>query len=579
MPPADTQQQRAGPPLLPGLLWAGVGLAPVAALLVLFGGDNTGIMRVAVLLAIVAVVLIGVSMAFRRDPDAMRTQVEDMVFEELDVLREDLREDITTAARATHKSLGARVVTLQESVDALRGQCDTLRVQLERGAAVRPPAPQPVPMPRPAPPPPMSPVSQVPGLTAPHSMVRTETVKVTTRQTIVDQNDAGRGTVYGSSRGADPAPSQRRPPVSARDGSADEGESWTEQLLRQRLGDDRLLAAGLGDSGAGAGDRSRTFGDGGRVVGNGRGRSETGDRFGVDDRLGTDGRAGAAPVDEPYRGGGRRRAVDPTEDDGDRVTGFRTSDRWASLSSDERGRELRMGERRTAMQSDVSGTDVRIEDRWAAVRREEARREPERSRDRDPGPNRGRDGAREDVWGREPQRDRETGRPADPGRDRVTDLDERRGAGRGAASWAEARYDEMRADEPGRWRESSQPRPALPAAASEPSAWSWMEGWDAPAEPPGERVRRSAPQPDEPAQVYRWSRRDDDAGGYPRDDDAGGYPRDDDAGGYPGDGDERYRRSGGRDDRAQDDPPPRSLRARPAGYDAGYGTADERWRQ
>src|SRR3954466_10459838 len=105
MPAADTQQQRAGLPILPGLLWAGVGLAPVAALLVMFGGSS-GVMRVAVLLAVVAVVLIGVSVALRRDPETVRSQVEEMVLEELDVLRDDVREDITTAARATHKALG-----------------------------------------------------------------------------------------------------------------------------------------------------------------------------------------------------------------------------------------------------------------------------------------------------------------------------------------------------------------------------------------------------------------------------------------------------------------------------------------
>src|SRR4051812_36169095 len=116
MPAADTQQQRAGLPMLPGLLWAGVGLAPVAALLVMFGGGSTGVMRVAVLLAVVAVVLIGVSVALGRDPETVRSQVEEMVFEELDVLRDDMREDITTAARATHKALGERVVQLQESV-------------------------------------------------------------------------------------------------------------------------------------------------------------------------------------------------------------------------------------------------------------------------------------------------------------------------------------------------------------------------------------------------------------------------------------------------------------------------------
>src|SRR4051794_9506216 len=108
MPVADTQQRRAGVPLLPGLLWTGVGLAPVAALLVLFGGTSAGLLRVAVLLAIVAVTLIGISLALRRDPDSLRNQVEDMVFEELDLLRDDMREDITTAARATHKALGER---------------------------------------------------------------------------------------------------------------------------------------------------------------------------------------------------------------------------------------------------------------------------------------------------------------------------------------------------------------------------------------------------------------------------------------------------------------------------------------
>src|ERR1700754_2075650 len=133
MPAADTEQKRAGLPLLPGLLWAGVGLAPVAALLALFAGDSLALTRVAILLAIIALALIGMAMALRKDPDSLRGQVEDMVFEELDIMRDDLREDITTAARATHKALGERVVTLQESVDALRGQVDSLRGQLQRG--------------------------------------------------------------------------------------------------------------------------------------------------------------------------------------------------------------------------------------------------------------------------------------------------------------------------------------------------------------------------------------------------------------------------------------------------------------
>src|SRR5262249_8894248 len=156
MPAADTQQRRAGM-LLPGLLWAGVGLAPVAALLVLLSGDSTGLMRLAVLLAVVAVVLIGVSLALRREPGSVRDPGEDMIFEELDILRDDLREDIKTAARATHKSLGERVVNLHESVEALRGQVDNLRVQVERGPAPSKPAPPPV-------------VTPPPGVAAPHGV-------------------------------------------------------------------------------------------------------------------------------------------------------------------------------------------------------------------------------------------------------------------------------------------------------------------------------------------------------------------------------------------------------------------------
>lgn len=492
MPAADTQRRRAGLPLLSGLLWAGVGLAPVAALLVLLSGDSTGLMRLAVLLAVVAVVLIGVSMALRRGPDSVRDQVEDMIFEELDILRDDLREDITMAARATHKSLGERVVNLHESVEALRGQVDNLRVQVERGSAPSEPAPPPAP----------PPATPPPSVVAPHGMVRhTETVKVTTRQTIVDQNDNGRGTVYGSSRAVEPASAsgQRRASPAA-PSAADEGESWTEQLLRQRLGGDRFRGSGLGSD-----RRDEPRRDEPRYeprYGDDRYKSEDrfgGDRFGAGDRPGE-------------RRGGRRRAPDPGEDDGDRITGVRASDRWASVRSDDRGRELRMGERRTAMEADESGAEVRIEDRWAAVRQEDARRFDTR---RD---------IRRDTH-REPDRDRDRGRDSEAGWDRGRDADRGREAGwsrdragRGEGSWAESSwaesgyaesgyesgYAELRADEAGgrRERRGAQPaQPALPSAPSEPSASSWVQGWNARPEPISERVRRSRQGDDE---EERW---------------------------------------------------------------------------
>lgn len=486
MPAADTQQRRAGLPLVPGLLWAGVGLAPVAALLVVFSGDSTALVRVAVLLAVVAVVLIGVSMALRRDPEVVRDQVEDMLFEELDVLRDDLRADITTAAKATHKAFGERVGNLHESVEALRGQVDNLRVRVERGPVPAQPAAQPVP----PVPPPVAPVPPPPNVVGSHGVVRhTETVKVT-RQTIVDQNDGGRGTVYGSSRGPEPAsiPAQRRP--SSPD---DEGESWTEQLLRERLGEDRLTDSGFnGGFGSDRRDEPR-YGSEGRYGSDDRYSSDglyssTG-RYGPEERYG----AGGYGADDR---GGRRRAPEP--DDADRITGVRASDRWTSVRSDDRGREYRMGERRAAMQSDESGTEVRIEDRWAAVRREEGgraepRREPDRDwdRGRDSSRDLGRDAGRGSDWSREIQRDRDA------------DWSRERGGRTDSGSWAESRLEELRAEEAGRRRDRRGGQPALPSTSSEPSASSWVDGWSARPEPISERIRRSRDDDDNPPRSPR----------------------------------------------------------------------------
>jgi hypothetical protein len=493
MPAADPQQRRAGVPLVPGLLWTGVGLAPIAALLVVFSGDSTALVRVAVLLAVVAVVLIGVSMALRRDPEVVRDQVEDMLFEELDVLRDDLRADIKTAAKATHKAIGERVVNLHESVEALRGQVDNLRVRVERGPAPAQSAAQPVP----PVPPPVPPVPAPPNVVGSHGVVRhTETVKVT-RQTIVDQNDGGRGTVYGSTRGAEPAsiPAQRRPSP-----PDDEGESWTEQLLRERLGEDRLTDSGFnGGFGADRRDEPR-YGSDDRYS---SGLYGSTGRYGSDERYGAEGYGG----DDR---GGRRRAPEPDEPDSDRINGVRASDRWASVRSDDRGREYRMGERRAAMQSDESGTEVRIEDRWAAVRREDARRaEPRRE------PDRGWDRSRD--LGRDASRDlgRDTGRGSDWSReiqrDRDADWSRERGGRTDSGSWAESRLEELRAEEAGRRRERRGGQPALPSTSSEPSASSWVEGWSARPEPISERIRRSRDD-----DGYRWMSDDDNPPRSPR---------------------------------------------------------------
>ncbi|MBL7254473.1 hypothetical protein [Paractinoplanes lichenicola] len=76
--------------LLRGLIWAGVLLAPVAALVVLLG-QSSNTVRFAVLLIAVAVALIGASVLVRSDPVLGRMDIEDRVAEEVASLRRELR--------------------------------------------------------------------------------------------------------------------------------------------------------------------------------------------------------------------------------------------------------------------------------------------------------------------------------------------------------------------------------------------------------------------------------------------------------------------------------------------------------
>jgi len=344
MPTAEDHEERAGGKLLVGLFWVGVGLAPLAALLLLLGRGD-GPLRVAAVLAVLAVVLIGLSITLRRDTDTVRNELEDTLLDEIDMLREDVRGDIATAARAQHRQFSEKLQTLYESVEALRGQLDAARAGYDRPAAPHippahagPPRPHAGPQRGPAAPP------VVPGGVVRH----TETVQVTTRSTIVDPSESGRGTVYGGgtvygSAGAHAAgngPSWSEP----------REESWTEQRLRERLG------PRAGDS---------------------RAAEPRGTESRAADLRGTPDQHSGMRAMEP-RGGaagpvyGYDRDDDPADDE--RWAGLRAGDRWASVRTDDRGREVRMGERRAAMHSDESGTELRIEDRWASVRRDEPRR-------------------------------------------------------------------------------------------------------------------------------------------------------------------------------------------------------------
>jgi hypothetical protein len=370
MPASAPPSGRPGRQLLVVVFWVGVGLAPLAALLLLVG-QSAGVLRVAAVLAVFAVVLIGLSITLRRDAETVRVDLEETLLEEIDALRGDVRNDIATAARATHKAFGEKLQALHENVQALRMQ---MQLDAGRGQAAPPPPMVAAAEPPqagyaragysqqqapavvghasiPAPPPAAGHAggrARVPGVVR-----HTETVQVTTRQTIVDQGDEpdGSGTVYGAnsygsggygstgstgSYGDWPAsaPPASPPPARGRRAAEPDGESWTEQRLRG------------GDA------RPRPYE-----------RADAGD------------------------GGG--------------WTGVRAGDRWASVRSDDRGREVRVGERRAALHQDESGSEMRIEDRWASVRHDESRRDDYRAEPGWGGGHQGGGGGQDASWSQE----------------------------------------------------------------------------------------------------------------------------------------------------------------------------------
>ena len=519
MPAADTTRARRSTRLLPTtLFWAGVALAPLAVLLFLV---STGAfaMQIASVLAVVALALMGVALWLGRDGDNVRVEVEEIVFEELDALRGELRNDIAHATRTSHKQLGERIVALSETVEVLRGQLDYVRGQLERTGQ-----PQAHPQAGPA------------HHNAPGNLLRhTETVQVTTRQTtLVDSSDGRRdGTVYGSrpqppeygsrsqqdyggrarvdypapadagvpshfggratvpqprqeprtgdippafggrTYGAAQVPLQRAPepsysppaPPPAID-SAPREESWTEQLLRERLnrrerdpvGRDTGWEERTGEHTAGG--RRRTFDaddySAERMTGGLSAGGTGGFREPTTGGLGgaggfreptTGGAGGAGGFREPTTGGAgsfrEPTTGGPSGLGSSGISGYSTSDRWAEVRSDERGRELQMGEFRSQMREGERGSEIRIEDRWAAVRREDDRRREEQHR--------------RDEWGEGARRD------------------ERSQAEWSQGEWSQGERREERADGPRRSpasRERERSRALPPAPAGPPPSWA-----------------------------------------------------------------------------------------------------------
>ncbi|MEV2241846.1 hypothetical protein [Micromonospora sp. NPDC049891] len=112
--PADTRK------LLTVLFWGGVALAPVAALILLVA-DGNGPLRFAAVLAILAVVLIGLSIALRTDDGGQHAEE---LREEVDELRRELRGEIVAAAQRGNHALD-EVQRVQEALAGLRRRVES----------------------------------------------------------------------------------------------------------------------------------------------------------------------------------------------------------------------------------------------------------------------------------------------------------------------------------------------------------------------------------------------------------------------------------------------------------------------
>ncbi|MDT0531286.1 hypothetical protein RM555_20065 [Micromonospora sp. DSM 115977] len=120
MPAPVAPADKRSPSLLTVLFWIGVALAPVAALILLVA-DGNGPLRFAAVLAILAVVLIGLSIALRADgAGPART---DELLDEIEELRRELRGEIVAAAQRGNQALD-HAQRAQDEVAALRRRLD-----------------------------------------------------------------------------------------------------------------------------------------------------------------------------------------------------------------------------------------------------------------------------------------------------------------------------------------------------------------------------------------------------------------------------------------------------------------------
>ncbi|MFE9954911.1 hypothetical protein [Micromonospora sp. NPDC005299] len=133
MPASVAPAENRSPQLLTVLFWIGVALAPLAALILLVA-DGNGSLRFGAVLAILAVVLIGLSVALRAESGGGASGAEELR-EEIEQLRRELRGEIVAAAQRRNQALD-QVQRTQESVTTMRRRLDAAAAGIAAAAGL-----------------------------------------------------------------------------------------------------------------------------------------------------------------------------------------------------------------------------------------------------------------------------------------------------------------------------------------------------------------------------------------------------------------------------------------------------------
>jgi hypothetical protein len=358
MPAEDIEQRNSATPMV--LLWAGAGLAPVAAALLVIGSAGT-LLRAGGVLAMLAVILVAVGAILARTSRA-GGDVQVYVADEIETLRGDVRADITHAAKATHRVLAEKIMALSDTVEALRGQMEVLRSHVERSHLAAPAHAVP----------PVDNTGVAAAAAVPGAVYRhTETVQVTTRQTTfdADRGAAGYGE-RGAGYGTASVPAPRRPDSAERGTYRSEPATYRADPASYQApyqSDPARLRADPADyQGRARADDDTTGGwsatqatqptqatpaTGYATPASGYATPATGyatPASGYATPAAAPATGYAAGYSAPTAGGF---ASVPAQGDG----------------ADRRDREMHLGERSAHLRMDGSGTEMRVQDRWASV--------------------------------------------------------------------------------------------------------------------------------------------------------------------------------------------------------------------